>query len=134
MPEVQRIHVTLTRDQNVAPSVAAYVIFRTEAAGVDQAIDYMFERREADNRYQHPYFGYLPAGASLEPQEEEKKQLVDDDDELQDELGAAIDDLELGENNRSARAKDNQKVGNWGRNEVCFICGGTAAEHDLLLR
>mmetsp|Transcript_1304 Transcript_1304/g.1767 ORF Transcript_1304/g.1767 Transcript_1304/m.1767 type:complete len:129 (-) Transcript_1304:1658-2044(-) len=62
VPEVQRLYLTITRDHNVAPCVAAYVIFRTDAAAIDLAIDYMFERREGDNRYRHPYFGYLPSG------------------------------------------------------------------------
>ena len=44
---------------------------------------------------QHPYFGYLPANASLElkPAAGEKRLLADDDDKLDD----LIDDLEQGE-------------------------------------
>ena len=70
VPEFQGLHLTMTRDANIAASVAAYSIFKTVDNGhptIDRAMDYMFERREGENMMQHPYFGYLPADAPFEP-------------------------------------------------------------------
>lgn len=58
----------MIRDHNVASVVAAYAILRAGkivkgVASIDLPIDYMFERRDGDNKMQHPYFGYLPADA-----------------------------------------------------------------------
>jgi len=40
----------MIRDHNIEPCVAAYSILRTEAAGIDQAIDFIFERRDGDRK------------------------------------------------------------------------------------
>ena len=44
--EAQRIHVTLTKDQNIAPCVAAYALLSTDCASIDAAIDFIFEKSQ----------------------------------------------------------------------------------------
>ena len=108
--EAQRIHVTLTKDQNIKPSVAAYALLSTDCASIDAAIDFIFEKSQTEDRkfqtMQHTFIPYLPvktAGTEIEqeeePQEEEKKGEIQDDEDKSVELS----DIELGGLNQARK-------------------------------
>ena len=99
--ELFRTYVMMTRDHNIHNCVAAYAIFRTEGVGIENAMDFIFERRSG--KMQHPYFGYLPAEAPFEPNSEKAV------DELLD--------IEQGLNERI-----DGEPGEYGLHEVCYIC------------
>ena len=56
MPDLQRLYMTMTREHNTPEVVASYVILKTANkddsthTSIDRATDYMFERRDGDQK------------------------------------------------------------------------------------
>ena len=117
----------MTKEHNLAPCVAAYALFSTEFAGIDAAMDFIFEKSQNDDeanreaKLQHIYVAYVPEGAEDLEESKALPYLNDktaDSEELKDELG----DLELGDSNVLRNE--------YGPLEVCFICQNPASQHD----
>ena len=100
----------MIRDHNIQPCVAAYAILWTGAVGIDQAIDFIFERENGGEKMQHPYFGYLPANAIVV--------MGPDNNDSADELA---NDLEEGLQ-ESDGAEGIENVEDFGIEEVCYLC------------
>ena len=93
----------MTRDHSIENCVTAYAIFRTEGVGIDRAMDFIFERRS--RKMQHPYFGYLPAGAPLVPVP-----------------GYSNDENEFFDLEKGEKQGVDGNAGEFGIHEVCYIC------------
>ena len=120
----------MTKEQNIAPSVAAYALFSTDLVRIDTAMDFIFERRQEDEgnkkagKMQHPFIPYVPEGTTQDEAKEDDTNQGGDTDSLQDELG----DIELGD------MRGSQHEPEFASNEVCFICQNPAAQHDPIRR